>query len=111
MPMLYDVTELATALKPWLFGDLLAREQTELLYFDPDIEIFSPVDRPKWLGILVCIFASPQLLWHLCSGTAKEYRQLRQPTVSNNQLTCHLFKQHIEIAQGALAIVAPGFCQ
>ena len=68
MPMLYDVTELATVLKPWFFRHLLAREQTELLYFDPDIEIFSPVDRPEWLGILVRIFASPQLLWQLTSA-------------------------------------------
>src|SRR5690348_2867356 len=45
MPMLYDVTELATALKPWFFRHLLAQEPIELLYFDPDIEIFSPVDR------------------------------------------------------------------
>src|SRR5205823_333422 len=44
MPMLYNVTELATALKPWFFRHLLGREQTPLLYFDPDIEIFSPVE-------------------------------------------------------------------
>src|SRR5215212_5454296 len=33
MPMLYNVTELATAVKPWLFRHLLSREKTELLYF------------------------------------------------------------------------------
>src|SRR5215213_1673977 len=34
MPLLYDVTELATALKPWFFRTLLARDSSELLYFD-----------------------------------------------------------------------------
>jgi glycosyltransferase involved in cell wall biosynthesis len=47
MPLLYNVTELATAVKPWFFRALLERSKTELLYFDPDIEIFSAVD---WLA-------------------------------------------------------------
>ncbi len=59
MPMLYDVTELATALKPWFFRHLLAREQTELLYFDPDIEIFSPVDRLAQLASEHCLVITP----------------------------------------------------
>src|SRR4029077_10416616 len=45
MPVLYNVTELATALKPWFFRHLLSREPIPLLYFDPDIEIFSSLDR------------------------------------------------------------------
>ncbi|MGZ5564673.1 MAG: glycosyltransferase, partial [Chthoniobacterales bacterium] len=45
MPVLYNVTELATALKPWLFRYLIDREKLDLLYFDPDIEIFSSVNR------------------------------------------------------------------
>ncbi len=45
MPAFYNVTELATALKPWFFRQLLERQKLDLLYFDPDIEIFSPVDR------------------------------------------------------------------
>ncbi|MFL6515091.1 MAG: glycosyltransferase family 4 protein [Chthoniobacterales bacterium] len=45
MPMLYNVTELATALKPWFFRTLFSRSNTPLLYFDPDIEIFSPLDQ------------------------------------------------------------------
>src|SRR3954447_13437559 len=45
MPMLYDVTELATALKPWFFRTLFSRNNAPLLYFDPDIEIFSPLDH------------------------------------------------------------------
>jgi glycosyltransferase involved in cell wall biosynthesis len=45
MPMLYNVTELATALKPWFFRQLLSRQKADVLYFDPDIEIFSPLDH------------------------------------------------------------------
>ena len=47
MPMLYNVTELATALKPWFFRHLLSQEQTALLYFDPDIEILKAADDPN----------------------------------------------------------------
>lgn len=59
MPMLYDVTELATALKPWFFRHLLGREQTALLYFDPDIEIFSPLDRLAQLADEHCLVVTP----------------------------------------------------
>jgi glycosyltransferase involved in cell wall biosynthesis len=59
MPMLYDVTELATALKPWLFRHLLTRVQSPLLYFDPDIEIFSPVDRLAQLASEHCLVMTP----------------------------------------------------
>jgi len=59
MPMLYDVTELATALKPWFFRHLLKRQRTELLYFDPDIEIFSPVDRLAKLAKAHCLVLTP----------------------------------------------------
>lgn len=59
MPMLYNVTELATALKPWFFRHLLAREPTELLYFDPDIEIFSPVDHLAALATKHCLVITP----------------------------------------------------
>jgi glycosyltransferase involved in cell wall biosynthesis len=39
MSAIYDVTEMATAVKPWLLETLLA-EHDSVLYFDPDIEIF-----------------------------------------------------------------------
>ncbi len=40
----YDVMELNTALKPFMFRHLLARGHDRVLYFDPDIEIFRPVE-------------------------------------------------------------------
>ena len=41
---IYDVTELCTAVKPWLLQTLLRMGTTSVLYFDPDIEIFAPLD-------------------------------------------------------------------
>lgn len=37
----YDVTELATAIKPWAFQYLFARGASVVLYLDPDTEIFA----------------------------------------------------------------------
>ena len=44
MPMIYNVTELSTAVKPWLLRHLLTIAGTPVVYFDPDIEIFAPLD-------------------------------------------------------------------
>ena len=43
MPMLCNVTELVTAVKPWLVRRFLKDETESVIYFDPDIEIFSPL--------------------------------------------------------------------
>jgi glycosyltransferase involved in cell wall biosynthesis len=44
MPMIYNVTELSTAVKPWLLRQLLSTTSGPVVYFDPDIEIFAPLD-------------------------------------------------------------------
>ena len=44
IPLIYDVTELCTAVKPWLLRTLLRMGATAVIYFDPDIEIFAPLD-------------------------------------------------------------------
>lgn len=41
MATIYDLKELATAVKPSLLKYLLARGATEVAYFDPDIQVFS----------------------------------------------------------------------
>ncbi|MGC8463826.1 MAG: glycosyltransferase family 4 protein [Acidimicrobiales bacterium] len=41
MAMIYDVTEFATALKPWLLETLLGCGSEAVLYLDPDIQVFS----------------------------------------------------------------------
>jgi Glycosyl transferases group 1 len=46
MAAMYDVTELATAVKPWLLEQLLADgDGTPIAYFDPDIRFYAPVDE------------------------------------------------------------------
>ena len=59
MPVVYNVTELATALKPWFFRHLLTRQKMELLYFDPDIEIFSSVEPIAERASQHCLVMTP----------------------------------------------------
>ena len=44
MATYYDVTELSTSLKPLLLRHLLDRGAPSVMYLDPDIEVFSPLD-------------------------------------------------------------------
>ncbi|HEY8217642.1 MAG TPA: glycosyltransferase family 4 protein [Acidimicrobiia bacterium] len=44
MATYYDVTELSTALKPLLLRHLLDRGAGCVMYLDPDIEVFAPID-------------------------------------------------------------------
>ena len=44
MTSIYTVMELATAVKPWLLETLLA-EAEAVLYLDPDIKVYSPLDE------------------------------------------------------------------
>lgn len=41
MTLMYDVTELSTALKPWVLEAAMARAAGPALYLDPDIEVFA----------------------------------------------------------------------
>ena len=46
MAAMYDVTELSTAVKPWLLEHLLADESASpVAYFDPDIRFYSSVEK------------------------------------------------------------------
>ena len=45
MATYYDVTELSTALKPSLLEFLLVRGADAVMYLDPDIEVFQPLDQ------------------------------------------------------------------
>lgn len=40
----YDIMEFNTAVKPFMFRALLARGHDAVLYFDPDIEVFAPLE-------------------------------------------------------------------
>ncbi len=45
MSFKYDARELSTAVKPSLLATLLSRYEEEIIYFDPDILIFKPLDE------------------------------------------------------------------
>jgi glycosyltransferase involved in cell wall biosynthesis len=49
MAAMYDVTELCTAVKPWLLRRLLATGEP-ITYFDPDIRFYAPVDEVEVLA-------------------------------------------------------------
>ena len=61
MRMIYDVRELATAVKPWLLRYLKASSDTEVIYFDPDIEIFAPLDDVGRLAAEHSIVIAPHV--------------------------------------------------
>jgi len=64
----YEITEFNTALKPYLLEFLLDRECDAVIYFDPDIEIFSPLDS------LLKLFEHHDLLLtpHVCLPLAMD---------------------------------------
>lgn len=62
MAMLYDVMELATAVKPSLLRTLLARGAGDITYFDPDIEVFTPLDDISALAREHSIVLTPHVL-------------------------------------------------
>ncbi len=43
----FDVTELSTCVKPFVLRHLLARGYDRAFYFDPDIEVFMPIDAVR----------------------------------------------------------------
>jgi glycosyltransferase involved in cell wall biosynthesis/SAM-dependent methyltransferase len=49
MAAIYDVMELATAVKPWLLRRLL-NEGDEVVYLDPDIEVFASLEKVRKLA-------------------------------------------------------------
>ncbi|MCA1832482.1 MAG: glycosyltransferase family 4 protein [Actinobacteria bacterium] len=50
MATIYDVTELATAVKPWVLRSLIAEYGAPVVYLDPDIEVFAPLDEVDTLA-------------------------------------------------------------
>jgi hypothetical protein len=62
MALIYDVTEFATAVKPWLLRRLLRSGPDVVLYFDPDIEIFAPLFDLATLARAHSIILTPHVL-------------------------------------------------
>ena len=62
MAAIYDVKELSTAVKPFLLAHLLDSSATEVVYFDPDIQVFAPVDDIARLAREHALVLTPHLL-------------------------------------------------
>ena len=45
MAMIYDLKELATAVKPWFLRQLATNGETSAMYFDPDIAVYAPLEE------------------------------------------------------------------
>jgi glycosyltransferase involved in cell wall biosynthesis len=58
MATIYDVTELATALKPWFLQRLLQFDEV-VCFLDPDIEVFSSLDEVETLARRHSIVLTP----------------------------------------------------
>jgi glycosyltransferase involved in cell wall biosynthesis/2-polyprenyl-3-methyl-5-hydroxy-6-metoxy-1,4-benzoquinol methylase len=62
MAAIYDVMELATAVKPWLLRRLLDEAASDaVVYFDPDIEVFAPLGDLWELTIEHSIILTPHV--------------------------------------------------
>ena len=45
MAAMYEILELSTAVKPWLLRTLLERDGEGVIYLDPDMRLFEPLDE------------------------------------------------------------------
>jgi glycosyltransferase involved in cell wall biosynthesis/GT2 family glycosyltransferase len=61
MAAIYDVTELATAVKPWAFEYLFNRGASAAIYLDPDIEVFDSLGPLEPLALKHGIVLTPHL--------------------------------------------------
>jgi len=59
MAAMYEVTEYATALKPWLLEMLLRRGAPAVLYIDPDIQVFDSLEEIAALAAAHDIVLTP----------------------------------------------------
>jgi len=61
MAAIYDLMALATALKPWFLEGLLASGRDTVIYLDPDIRLYSPLDEIVALARRSSIVLTPHL--------------------------------------------------
>ena len=62
MTLYYDVTELSTALKPWVLERMLADQRGSVLYLDPDCVVFAPLDFLTEAALDTTIVLTPHLI-------------------------------------------------
>src|SRR5438876_8267032 len=75
MATIYEVTELATAVKPWLLQLLLDRGADAAMYLDPDIDVFAGLDDIAELARRHGIVLIPHALAPLPADGRKPTRQ------------------------------------
>ncbi len=59
---IYDVLELCTGVKPWLIQHLVALTGDPVVYLDPDIQVFAPMDDLAMLASVHGLAVTPHLL-------------------------------------------------
>jgi hypothetical protein len=62
MAGIYDLVELATAVKPWVLEHLISESAGPVLYLDPDIEVFGPLDGLATAALDHGIAVTPHVL-------------------------------------------------
>jgi hypothetical protein len=78
MRIIYDVVELATALKPTLIRTLLERGFDSVAYVDPDIEFFAPIDDVLAQAVVNGIVLTP----HVVEPFPRDGKGLEEGTIS-----------------------------
>ena len=77
MAMIYGLMELATALKPWFIQHLVEEGATELIYLDPDIQLFTPLDEVFDLASEHKIVVTP----HVTEPMPRDGRQVDETAI------------------------------
>jgi glycosyltransferase involved in cell wall biosynthesis len=78
MAMIYGLVELATALKPWLLRHLLSRPDTQaVMYLDPDIRVYAPLDEVSALAEAEGIVLTP----HVTSPIPRDGKMTDENTI------------------------------
>ncbi|RIK08813.1 MAG: hypothetical protein DCC49_08250 [Acidobacteria bacterium] len=62
MAATYSPLELCTALKPWLLGHLLAETAGHVIYLDPDIRVYAPLDELAELAEAHGVVLTPHVI-------------------------------------------------
>jgi len=77
MAAIYDVLELATAVKPWLLQLLLSRGATAAMYLDPDMRVYAPLDDLFESAITYDLVLTP----HVTSPVPRDGRMVEETSL------------------------------
>jgi hypothetical protein len=77
MAMIYDVVELSTSLKPWLIRYLLDCDPGPVIYLDPDIRIYAPLNEASLLAQRHGIVLTP----HVTAPIPRDDKQTDEDTI------------------------------